>query len=155
MTDEPHDVINPVKMVDTSKKPVVWRIAEAEGEIQLRAQTVDAIKLNKTKKGDVLTIAEIAGILAAKRTAAVIPLCHYIPLSQINIVFDFSEDCVKCRCTVLAKYSTGVEMEALIGVTVSLLTIWDMVKYLEKNEEGQYPYTRIRTIRVTKKWKEE
>jgi len=153
--DESRELHNPVEMVDIAQKPVVPRLAEAVGEIRLQPETVEAIRLGRTKKGDVLAVAEVAGILAAKKTAEIIPLCHPIPLSQVNIHFKFAEDGITSRCVVSANYKTGVEMEALVGVATSLLTIWDMVKYLEKDEGGQYPHTRIRNIRVAKKQKEE
>ena len=102
-----------------------------------------------------LAAAEIAGVLAAKRTADLIPLCHPIPLSHVSLRFEVADEAVTSQCTVTTHYKTGVEVEALVGVTTSLLTIWDMVKYLEKDKGGQYPFTQIRNIRVTKKWKEE
>ena len=154
MSDELRDFRNPVKMVDVSQKPVGARMAEAMGEIRLKPETVEAIRHGHVEKGDVLAVAEVAGILAAKRTADIIPLCHTIPLTQINIHLDVAKEGVTARCIVSAGYKTGVEMEALVGVTTCLLTIWDMVKYLEKDEEGQYPRTRIRNIQVTKKQKE-
>jgi cyclic pyranopterin phosphate synthase len=143
-----------VHMVDISNKPVVKRVAEAVGELVLRSSTIDAIKSKSTKKGDVLAISEIAGIQAAKRTWDLIPLCHQIPLTSVNISFEIGTDRVQARCNVNASYSTGVEMEALVGVSVALLSVWDMVKYLEKDENGQYPIASIEEIRVTKKTKE-
>ena len=155
MSEEEESFLDPVEMVDISQKPVVRRVAEAVGEIRLRPQTVAAIRSRQITKGSVLAAAEIAGVLAAKRTAELIPLCHHIPLSQVSLRFEVAADSVTSKCTVTTYYKTGVEVEALVGVTTSLLTIWDMVKYLEKDEGGQYPHTRIRSIRVTKKWKDE
>ncbi len=143
-----------VHMVDISGKPVVKRVAEAVGELILQSATIDAIKSKSTKKGDVLAISEIAGIQAAKRTWDLIPLCHQIPLASVNISFKIEENRIHGRCNVNASYSTGVEMEALVGVSVALLSVWDMVKYLEKDENGQYPVACIEKIRVTKKTKE-
>jgi cyclic pyranopterin phosphate synthase len=143
-----------VHMVDISNKPVVKRVAEAVGELVLRSSTIDAIKSKSTKKGDVLATSEIAGIQAAKRTWDLIPLCHQIPLTSVNISFEIGTDRVQARCYVNASYSTGVEMEALVGVSVALLSVWDMVKYLEKDENGQYPVASIEKIRVTRKTKE-
>lgn len=155
MSNGEENFLDPVEMVDISQKPIVLRVAEAVGEISLQPQTVTDIRRGQIKKGSVLAAAEIAGILAAKRTAEIIPLCHHIPLSQVNLRFEVAEDYITSKCTVSTYYKTGVEMEALVGVTTALLTIWDMVKYLEKDEGGQYPHTQIRNIHVTKKWKEE
>ncbi len=110
--------------------------------------------IRDSKKGDPFPVAEVAGILAAKRVSELIPLCHPIPLTKVDVSFRIGEDHVEARCRVVADYKTGVEMEALTGVTVALLTLWDMVKYLEKDEEGQYPTTRITEVRVVEKRKE-
>ncbi|MHA1740532.1 MAG: cyclic pyranopterin monophosphate synthase MoaC [Candidatus Thorarchaeota archaeon] len=146
---------DPVRMVDISEKTVSFRTAVAEGEIVLQPSTVEAIRTQSTKKGDVLTVSEIAGIQAAKKTDEIIPLCHQIPLTSVNISFAFTEDRIHGTCTVKTTYSTGVEMEALVGVTTALLSIWDMVKYLEKDEGGQYPVARLENIRVVLKEKRE
>lgn len=145
----------PVRMVDISSKPTSVRIAEAVGEIVLQPATVEMVRLGTTKKGDVLSVSETAGIIAAKKTGELIPLCHQIPLSSVGIIFEFRPDRIQAVCRVTATYATGVEMEALIGVTTALLSIWDMVKYLEKDSEGQYPIARLEGIRVTLKQKEE
>lgn len=142
-----------VDMVDISNKNIVPRFAEAEGEIQLKPDTLEKIRCGEIKKGDVFVIAEIAGIQAAKRTHELIPLCHQVPLSKVKILFDIKEDRIVARCLVKAEYKTGVEMEALVGSTMALLTVWDMVKYLEKDETGQYPLTRLSEVRVLKKEK--
>jgi len=142
-----------IEMIDVSRKPVMYRIAEAIGEINLKLSTIDAIKKGQIKKGDVLTASKIVGILAVKKTADILPLCHSIPLQQVNINFEFLNNTLKSHCVVSANYKTGVEMEALVGVTTSLLNVWDMVKYLEKDDSGQYPDTVIKNIRVIKKWK--
>lgn len=144
---------SPVKMVDVSGKEVVHREAEAVGKIQLKKGTVDAIKAGKVKKGDPLSVAEVASILAVKRTPETIPLCHPIPITSVTMEFQLGVDCIEARCRVTADYKTGVEMEALAGVTAALLTIWDMVKYLEKDKDGQYPSTAIAGIRVVEKRK--
>jgi len=140
-------------MVDISGKDVVPRFAEAEGEILLKPGTVKKIRRREIEKGDVLAAAEIAGIQAAKRTYELIPLCHQIPLSKVKILFNVKEDRVVARCSVNANYKTGVEMEALVGATVALLTVWDMVKYLEKDEAGQYPATKLSEIKILRKEK--
>ncbi|UCH05919.1 MAG: cyclic pyranopterin monophosphate synthase MoaC [Candidatus Thorarchaeota archaeon] len=142
-------------MVDISDKPAAVRVAEAVGEIVLQPATVEAVRLGTTKKGDVLSVSETAGIMAAKKTDELIPLCHQIPLSSVGITFEFKPDRILAVCRVTATYATGVEMEALVGVTTALLSIWDMVKYLEKDSEGQYPTARLEGIRVTLKQKEE
>lgn len=145
--------VDRVRMIDISGKEVVHREAEAEGVINLRKETVDAIKNGEIKKGDPLQAAEIACMLAVKKTPELIPLCHPIPITSINTEFELGDDSVTARCRVVADYRTGVEMEALAGVTAALLTVWDMVKYLEKDEGGQYPTTTITGIRVLEKTK--
>jgi len=142
-----------VNMVDISSKPIIFRMTEAEGTIRLSSQTMDALRKGMVKKGNVLVTAEIAGILAAKKTHELLPLCHQIPITSVNLAFHLIDDGVKVRCTVNATYKTGVEMEALIGVSTALLTIWDMVKYMEKDEKGQYQDTKIEGIKVIKKVK--
>ncbi|MFA4646170.1 cyclic pyranopterin monophosphate synthase MoaC [Pyrococcus kukulkanii] len=142
-----------VKMVEIGHKDVVYRRAVAKGRIRLRPETVKLIREGKIEKGNVLAAAQIAGILAVKRTPELIPLCHPIPLTGVDITFEFGEDYIEVTCEVRAYYKTGVEMEALTGATVALLTIWDMVKAVEKDERGQYPYTRIEDVRVVEKVK--
>jgi cyclic pyranopterin phosphate synthase len=144
-----------VKLVDVTVKPVIFRRATAIGEIKLKQSTVNAIKRNRIKKGNPLNTARIAAILAAKNTATIIPLCHQISLTDINIDFKFKRNNIKCTATVTASAKTGVELEALVCVSTALLTIWDMVKYLEKDAEGQYPVTAIKNIIVQKKVKED
>ncbi len=142
-----------VRMVDISEKPFSVRTAHAVGDVVLKPETVELVRTGRTKKGDVIAVAETAGIIAAKRTSGIIPLCHQIPLTSVSIEFMFLPDRIRAGCEVAATYATGVEMEALVGVTTALLTVWDMVKYLEKDEQGQYPTARIVDIRVTKKEK--
>jgi len=144
----------PLKMVDVSDKLVVKRIAEAEGKIWLQPETIEKIRCGSIEKGDVFSAANIAGILAAKKTPELIPLCHLILLSKVDVSFDVYEKYVTAKCTVVGECKTGVEMEALVGVSTALLTIWDMVKSLEKDEKGQYPHTKISEIRILKKVKE-
>ncbi|MDI6707925.1 MAG: cyclic pyranopterin monophosphate synthase MoaC [Candidatus Thermoplasmatota archaeon] len=140
-------------MIDISEKPIVSRCAVAKGEIKLRKETIEAISKKTVKKGDVLTCAKVACISAVKNTSQLIPFCHQIPLSSVKVDFDLKESSIICKCEVKAEYKTGVELEALVGVTTALLTIWDLVKYLEKDKEGQYPFTRITNIEVTRKEK--
>jgi cyclic pyranopterin phosphate synthase len=141
-------------MVDVSGKDVVKRYAEATGEIILKAETIKEIQEGTTKKGNVLAVSETAGILAAKRTSEMIPLCHQVPLTSVEVSFDFSKTGIRAACRVSANYVTGVEMEALVGVTTALLSIWDMVKYLEKDSDGQYPDAKLENIRVVEKRKD-
>ena len=105
------------------------------------------------KKGDVLTTARLAAILAVKDTPRLIPLCHPIPITGLDVNFDLEGERVRATVTVTSVGKTGVEMEALTGVAVALLNVWDMVKYLEKDETGNYPETAIENIRVTEKKK--
>ncbi len=140
-------------MVDVSGKEMVDRRAVAQGKILLGERSLTAIKTGQVRKGDVLTFAEAAGLLAIKKVPESIPHCHPIPITAASVSFEMKADGVLCQCTVEATYKTGVEMEALAGASKALLTIWDMVKYLEKDEEGQYPSTRITELRVTEKRK--
>jgi len=140
-------------MVDISGKKNVERIAVAEGKIRLSDESIKAIKEKRVKKGDVFAIAEAAALMAIKRTFLAIPHCHPLPITSASVEFFIEGNDVVSRCTVKASYKTGVEMEALHGVAIALLTIWDMVKYMEKDEQGQYPTTLIHDIRVTEKRK--
>jgi len=141
------------KMVDVGDKEVVKREATAEGLLVLKKSTVKAIAAGTIKKGDVVTASKLAGIQAAKSTSSILPLCHQIPLTSAEVEVSAAGDRLRCTCTVRAEYRTGVEMEALVGVTVALLNAWDMVKYLEKDEAGQYPEARITDVRVLSKRK--
>ncbi len=142
-------------MVDVSGKDVVPRIAVAEGVIDLSRESVEAIRTRQVRKGDVLEVARVASLWGVKQTPAIIPHCHPIPVTAAEMDAEVLDDGVKVTCRVKADYRTGVEMEALTGVTAALLTIWDMVKYLEKDERGQYPATRMRDIRIVEKRKGE
>ncbi len=145
---------DPVRMVDVSGKDVVHRVATATGRIYLRRETVDAVREGRIRKGDPLTVAEVASIQAVKKTPDLIPLCHNVPIGSVDTSFRLGESYIEAKCRVSAIYRTGVEMEALTGVAVALLNIWDMVKYLEKDSDGQYPDARITDVKVTEKWKE-
>lgn len=142
-----------VRMVDVSEKEDVPRMATAEGFIRLKRETVDAIVKNKVAKGNVIATANVAGVLAVKKTSELIPMCHPIPITSISFDFEIEESGIRVRCTVKSFGKTGVEMEALTGASVALLTIWDMVKSLEKDSTGNYPETRIEGISVVKKVK--
>ena len=144
---------DPHHMVDISDKEVVHREAEAVGKIWLNKETIETIMEGGVNKGDPLSAAEIACIQAVKKTPELLPFCHPIPVTSVNAEFKLGEDYVEARCRVAADYKTGVEMEALTGVTAALLNIWDMVKYLEKDEVGQYPSTQITDIKVVEKKK--
>jgi len=142
-------------IVDISDKPKVFREATATGTIKLKPETIRLINKGKIAKGDPLYTAKIAGILAAKKTSTLIPLCHPLPLTNVEVEIKvLDRPTVKVTSTVKTKAQTGVEMEALTATAVSLLTIWDMVKQYEKDVEGQYPSTVIENIRVVKKIKE-
>ncbi len=140
-------------MVDVGEKPIIRREAEAAGFIKLHPTTIEKIKHLDIKKGDPLLTAEIAGMNAAKQTHLLIPHCHQIPLDTARVEFQLQDDGVEARCYVSAQARTGVEMEALVGVSIALNTVWDMVKYLEKDNDGQYPDTLIKEIKVIKKVK--
>lgn len=142
-------------MVDVTDKPVVRRLAEARGKIYLNEKTIAAVRDGTVRKGDPLLVAEVAAMNAAKQTHLLIPHCHQIALDAVQVAFDVQDPFIEIRCLVRAQARTGVEMEALLAVSVGLNTLWDMVKYLEKNEKGQYPDARIGDIEVTKKEKEE
>lgn len=141
-------------MVDVSAKPEIFRQATATGNIRLKPETVKLIRDGRVTKGDPLQTAKTAGILAAKRTSDMIPLCHPLPLTSVEILTEIvGKTKVQVTATVKTKAQTGVEMEALTAVAVSLLTVWDTVKQYEKDAEGQYPTTRIENIKVIKKLK--
>ena len=122
-----------VNMVDVGNKPVQERIARAEGKIFINQETLNSIREKVMKKGDVLTVAEIAGIQAAKNTASLIPLCHPLLLTKIDVKATLEEDGVRIATMVKNTGQTGVEMEALTGVSVALLTIYDMSKAMDKH----------------------
>ncbi|SRR5581483_578363 len=135
------------QMVDVSAKPQSARTAVASGKIALRKETVDLVRKNEIAKGDVLATARIAGIQAAKQTPHLIPLCHTIPLSDCKIDIVLSEDGAEVSCAAKTVAQTGVEMEALTGVAVALLTIYDMCKAVDKE-------MRISEIHLVEKRKE-
>ena len=137
-----------VQMVNVSGKPNSERHAIASGKIRLRPETIDLIKENQMAKGDVLATARIAGIQAAKQTAQLIPLCHTLPLGEIKIDISLSKDGAEVQCTARTIAQTGVEMEALTGVAVGLLTIYDMCKAVDTE-------MRIVDIHLIKKTKTE
>jgi cyclic pyranopterin monophosphate synthase len=140
------DDLGKAKMVDISNKISQIRVAKAEGRIMLLKSTLKLIKENQIKKGDVLTVAQIAGIQAVKRTSELIPLCHPLQISDIDIKALVEKDCVKIISEVKSTGQTGVEMEALTAVSIALLTIYDMCKAVDKN----MVITDIKLIEKTK-----
>lgn len=142
-------------MVDISKKEIVSRCATASGTISLTAPTIESIRTGNVKKGNVLATARTAAILAVKRVPELIPMCHQIPITSVDVEFEVEDSDVTASVEVRSVGKTGVEMEALTGVSVALLTIWDMVKSAEKDDTGNYPSTAIKEIHVVKKVKEQ
>jgi cyclic pyranopterin monophosphate synthase len=143
------------RMVDVSGKGELYRKAIASGTIRMRESTVKAIRDGTVLKGNVLATARVAAILAIKDTSRIIPMCHAIPVHGIDIDFNLGKESISAEVSVISSGKTGVEMEALVGVSTALLTIWDMVKSAEKDEHGQYPVTEISDIRVTEKIKKD
>jgi cyclic pyranopterin phosphate synthase len=135
-----------VHMVDVGHKPDTERTAVARGEIHMKKGTLDLIRAGQIKKGDVLTVAQIAGITASKRTSDLIPLCHPLPLSKIDVDLSLDDSLPGVVITATAKTlgKTGVEMEALTAVAVAALTVYDMAKAAEKT-------MRIQNIRLVEK----
>ena len=144
-----------MSMVDITSKPEVFREATATGSIRLKKETIRLIREGKIEKGDPFSVAKVAGILAAKNTCSLIPLCHPLPITNIEINLRLvDESAVEVEATVKTQAQTGVEMEALSAASVTLLTVWDMTKQYEKDKKGQYPSTVIQNIRVAHKFKE-
>lgn len=144
-----------ISMVDVTEKRDVRREAVAEGFIKLRRETVEAIKRNEVEKGDVISSAIIAGVMGVKKTPELIPLCHQLNITGVDVDVEIEDDGLRVRVKVSSVGKTGVEMEALTGVSCALLTIWDMVKSMEKDETGNYPETMIDEIKVLEKRKED
>ena len=120
------------RMVDVSGKPVTSRTAVASGFVRMAADTIEAIRAHSTPKGDPLEVARIAGIMAAKRTADLIPLCHPLPLNHANVDLELRADGIRILATATTDSKTGVEMEALAAVSVAALTLYDMCKAIDK-----------------------
>ena len=122
------------RMVDVSEKEITHRVALAEGTIAVSREVMDAIKERKVKKGDVLTVSQVAGIMGTKRTPDLIPMCHPLSLTNAEVTFEVDEDAceIKALCRAVTDGKTGVEMEALTGVSTALLTIYDMCKAIDK-----------------------
>jgi cyclic pyranopterin phosphate synthase len=140
-------------IVPIGHKPIVERSAVATGLLRLSADSADAIRNGLIAKGDVLEASTVAAIQAVKDTPRIIPHCHVIPIEGCNVSWDWEEDSLRCTLSVSAHWKTGVEMEAIVGVSAGLLCAWDMVKSLEKDAHGQYPETQIESIQVLEKKK--
>ena len=154
MSDEfSHLTDNGVHMVEVGDKSLQKRRATASGSIYLEENTIELINNQEIKKGNVLTTAQIAAIQAVKNTSSIIPLCHPLNLTGIEVDFEVEKNKINVECSVNCEGKTGVEMEAITGVSAALLTVWDMVKAVEKDSDGQYPNTRISDIQVIKKEK--
>ena len=148
MTSFSHlDETGQARMVDVGAKPVQKRTATATGELRCQPETIRLLEAQALPKGDVLAVARIAGIQAAKKTSDLIPLCHALPLDQITVDFDIDDDHIRISATVRTSAKTGVEMEALTAVSVSALALYDMMKAVDKT-------MRIVGICVTEKIKQ-
>jgi len=141
------DAEGTARMVDTGHKPVQRRVAVAEGFVQMASATLTALRAAALPKGDVLTVARIAGIQASKRTDELIPLCHTLPLDAVDLDFSVQENGVAIRATASTSSRTGVEMEALTAVSIAGLTIYDMCKAIDKEMVLQ----NIRLVSKTKR----
>jgi cyclic pyranopterin phosphate synthase len=136
------------RMVDVGAKKIQKRTARALGWIRMSGETMKAIREDRVKKGNVLAVARIAGIQAAKDTSGLIPLCHPLPLDSVQVDFEFLEEGLQAACTVSCQARTGVEMEALSGATVALLTVYDMCKAIDKGMS-------LEQVRLVQKEKED
>ena len=141
------------QMVDVGDKPDTARRAVARGTIRLQPSTVAAVREDEIGKGNVLATARVGAIQAVKHTWETIPMCHQIPITNVEADFDLGEESVTLSVTVETTGKTGCEMEALEGVTTGLNVVWDMVKAAEKDADGGYPETRIGDVTVVEKTK--
>ena len=133
------------RMVDVTEKAVTCRTALAEGFVRMAPETLAAVREGRVKKGDVLAVAQVAGILAAKRTWELIPMCHPLPLTGIDLSFELLSDRIRILAEVSCRSQTGVEMEALTAVSAAALTVYDMCKALQKDME----ITEVRLLKKT------
>jgi cyclic pyranopterin phosphate synthase len=160
MTDDSQDDLTHVgeegtaQMVDVGEKADSKRRAVARGQLRLQSSTVEAIRDDSVEKGDVLATARIGAIQAVKHTWETIPMCHQIPITNVDTEFSLTSETVELAVEVETVGKTGCEMEALEGVTTGLNVVLDMVKAAEKDENGQYPSTAIEDVQVLKKEKE-
>jgi cyclic pyranopterin phosphate synthase len=142
-----------VQMVDVGDKADTARRAVARGEIRLQESTVAAVRADEIGKGDVLATARVGAVQAVKHTWETVPMCHQIPITNVETDFELDEDAITLSVAVETTGKTGCEMEALEGVTTGLNVVWDMVKSAEKDADGEYPETRIADVEVTEKTK--
>ena len=140
-------------IVEIGTKPVVQRKATATGLLHLQPATKQAIVDKMVKKGDVLEASTIAAIQAVKDTPRIIPHCHPIPLEGCKVDWAWEESSLRCIVHVSAHYKTGIEMEAITGVSAGLLCVLDMIKSYEKDEDGQYPNAKITDLHIVEKRK--
>ena len=140
-------------MIDVGGKPVVARRAVARGRLHLKPSTLAAVKAGRIKKGDVMEVSRVAAVQAVKHTPTFLPLCHPLAIESVRVDFKITPSHLEAEVAVAATGKTGVEMEALTGVAAALLCAWDMTKYLEKDQAGQYPETSIEGIEVVEKVK--
>jgi cyclic pyranopterin phosphate synthase len=146
MNDLTHvDAEGRLRMVDVSAKPVTERRAVARGIVRMRPETLRAIRERRTPKGDPLEAARLAGILAAKRTAELIPLCHPLPLTHVDVEVELTEEGITLTASAATTAQTGVEMEALVAVSIAALTLYDMCKAIDR----EMTITDIRLERKT------
>jgi len=140
------DAAGQAVMVDVAEKPETRRVAVAQGRIEMQATTLEMIRSGQSAKGDVLGVARLAGIMAAKRCADLIPLCHPIPLTQVRVDFEIltDENAILCTATTETVGRTGVEMEAMTAVSLALLTLYDMAKAVDRG-------MRMREVRLIEK----
>lgn len=141
-------------VVRIHEKEILYRKAVATGLLRLQLATKEAIETGAVKKGDVLQASTIAAIQAVKETPRIIPHCHPIPIEGVNVEWIWEGTNLRCTVTVEAMYKTGVEMEALTGVSAGLLCVFDMVKSFEKDEQGQYQTAQLEQIHVVSKIKQ-
>ncbi|ACM56828.1 cyclic pyranopterin monophosphate synthase MoaC [Halorubrum lacusprofundi] len=147
------DASGEVRMVDVGDKPDTSRRAVARGEIRLTPSTIEAVEADEVGKGDVLATARVGAVQAVKHTWETIPMCHQIPITNVDTDFSVGDDGIELTVAVETTGKTGCEMEALEGVTTGLNVVWDMVKAAEKDDDGQYPDTGITDVGVVEKEK--
>jgi cyclic pyranopterin phosphate synthase len=142
------------EMVDVGAKVDSKRRAVARGRIRLQPSTIEAVRTNDVEKGEVLATARVGAIQAVKHTWETVPMCHQIPITNVDTTFEYAEEAIELTVAVETTGKTGCEMEALSGVTTGLNVVWDMVKAAEKDADGQYPDTAIENVRVVEKLKQ-
>jgi len=147
------DASGEVRMVDVGEKPDTSRRAVARGEIRLTPSTIAAVEADEVGKGDVLATARVGAVQAVKHTWEAIPMCHQIPITNVDTDFAVGDDRIELTVAVETTGKTGCEMEALEGVTTGLNVVWDMVKATEKDDDGGYPDTGITDVEVVEKRK--